>query len=316
MPSLISNSTYIFFDTNILENRFNNDCLQVSQPKFSALYYSVKNFIINEKIQDFVKICIPEIVFVEMKKHLIDCYKSKSDSLKSHVETYKKVFGDMYEISTNKKICQTYKDYTEYIDKYFDDILNKNSDFISIIPYPRNNEIFEKIIHKAIHSEKPFTKVKGNGKEYTDAGLKDAIIYETLLQYSVDKFCILVSKDNDFKCLFENETETENIKLCNDENSLMKILLSRINISALNYKIEILLSENEYFRKTILSEVKFDEFANFKFDKIINVKEVDSGTEIIFSAVINGEKYEFDVIYEMNANELVEVVNFTGENDE
>lgn len=304
---------YIFFDTNILENRFNNDCLTVSQPSFSKIYYDTKSFILDNNIETSVKICIPEIVFFEIKKHLVECYKSKSDALKDHVNTFKKIFGDLIDITVNKNICHTKEEYIDYINGYFEEILDTNSNILSIIPYPRDIDTFENIIMKALHSEKPFTKVKSNGKEYTDAGFKDAIIYETLLKCANDNFCILISKDKDFKNLIDDKTE--NIQICEDEKSLKEILLSKVEITDNKYKINKILSENDYFIKTLLAEINFDENANYKLKEIFNIEETELGTDIKFSAIINGEEYKFDIIFEINANELVEVINF-GENNE
>ena len=166
----------IFFDTNILENRFNGNCLNVSQPKFGDLYYKIHNFIIDNKLETSVTLCIPEIVLMEIKKHLVNCYKSQKDSLTTSVDNFKKTFGDMFEIIVNQKVCKESEQYIEYIDDYFSDVLEKNSNIISIVPYPRDTRTIEKIVHKAMHSEKPFAKAKSNKKEYTDAGLKDAFI--------------------------------------------------------------------------------------------------------------------------------------------
>lgn len=315
MTSDIQHKIYVFFDTNMLENRFNGDCLNVSLPKFSDVYFYTKNFIIDNHLESSIKICIPEIVLMEIKKHLIDCYKSQSDSLNTHIDNFKKIFGDMYEITANKKICQNSSEYINYIDNYFNDILKNNSSILSIIPYPRDNETFEKFVYKAMHSEKPFTKAKVNGKEYTDAGLKDAIIYETLLKFAQDKFCILVSKDNDFKYILKDTTEIDNIKLCDSKESLMDLLIPRINLLDNRYKITQILSDDDYFIQTLLFKVNFKENANYKFGKIITTKEVDDGTEIIFTAIINGENYIFDIVYEINANEIVEIIAFGEEDD-
>lgn len=311
---------YIFFDTNILENRFNGNCLNVSQPKFGNIYYQIQDFILDNKLEETVKLCIPEIVLMEMKKHLINCYKSQSDSLASFVDNFKKTFGDMIEIIANQKICEKTEQYIEYIEDYFNDVLEKNSNTVSIVPYPRDTKTIERIVHKAMHTERPFRKAKGDGnkKEYTDAGLKDAFIYETVLQYSRDNFCILITNDNDFDDLFTKPENSENIVLCNNENDLKELLLSKVNILSDDYnitKIIKIISEDEYFIKTLLSEIKFNENARYEFKHLVNFKEVENGTEIEFFANINGINYRFTIIYELNAKELVDILDF-GESNE
>ena len=316
MASDVQNKTYIFFDTNMLEHRFNKDCFNVFQPEFSDEYFYIKNFIIDNHLELYVKICIPEIVLMEIKKHLVDCYKSQCDSLASHLNNFKKIFGDMYEISANKKICQTVEEYIDYINKYFDGILERNANVLSIIPYPRDNETFEKFVHKAMHSEKPFTKAKVNGKEYTDAGLKDAIIYETIYQYKNDNFSILVTNDHDFKELFSEIDESNNLRLSNNKEDIKEFLIKKYNIEDESYEIRQIIADDEYFRKTLLSQLDFVENANYKFGKIIKINDVEEGTEIVFSTIINGENYKFDIIYELNSKTLIEVIDFGECNEE
>ena len=318
MTSDMQDKTFIFFDTNMLEKRFENDCFNVSQPEFSDEYYFAKNFIIDNHLESCIKICIPEIVLMEIKKHLIHCYNAQSDSLKSNMDKYKRVFGDMYEISVNKRICHSAGEYIDYINDYFDDFLDKNSNILSIIPYPRDNETFDKFVHKAMYSEKPFTKAKKNGnsgKEYSDAGLKDAIIYETIYKSKGKHLSIFVTKDHDFKELFDNTDESSNLKLCDNKDDLKKILINKYNIIDENFKITQIIAHDEYFVKTLFAEVNFDSNANYQFDKITNMQNTDNGVEVEFSAIINGTKYRFDIIYEINANELVEIRAFGDYNE-
>lgn len=316
MTSNVQDKTFIFFDTNMLEKRFEKDCLNVSQPEFSDEYYFTKNFIIDNHLESCIKICIPEIVLMEIKKHLVHCYKAQNDSLNSNIEKFKRVFGDMCEIFVNKQICQSVEEYIDYINNYFNDVLDKNSSILSIIPYPRDNETFEKFVYKAMHSEKPFTKAKGNGKEYTDAGLKDAIIYETIYKFSDNSLSIFVTNDRDFKELFSNTGESANLKLCDNKGDLKKILINKYNIIDENFEIAQIIAHDEYFIKTLLNSIEFKEDSNYKFKNILSIEKTELGLNIKFSAIINGTEYKFDIIYEINANELVEVVNFTGENDE
>lgn len=316
MTSNEQDKTFIFFDTNMLEKRFEKDCLNVSQPEFSDEYYFTKNFIIDNHLESCIKICIPEIVLMEIKKHLVHCYKAQSDSLNSNIKKFKRIFGDMCEIFVNKQICQSVEEYIDYINNYFDGVLDKNSNILSIIPYPRDNETFEKFVHKAMHSEKPFTKAKCNGKEYTDAGLKDAIIYETIYKFLDNNFCIFVTNDNDFKELFSKTDESINLNLCDNKDDLKKILINKYNIIDENFEIAQIIAHDEYFIKTLLNSIEFKEDSNYKFKNILSIEKTELGLSIKFSAIINGTEYKFDIIYEINANELVEVVNFTGENDE
>lgn len=305
---------YLFFDTNSLESRFAKDCLFLSKPEFSKLFYFAEQFIKDNKLEDAIKICIPEISLLEIKKHLVSCFQSNEDSLNSDIEKYKKIFGDMYEIYVEKKLLKTKKEYEEYLEEYYNNFIDERKDFLEIISYPKDEETFKRMINKALYSIKPFTKANRQGKEYSDAGLKDAMIYESIIQYLNGNSGIFITNDNDFKEIFSNG-DIDNLKLCSTEDELKALLLSSINILDSEYQLIKIISNDDYFIKTLLAEVTFDIDANYKFNKVLKIEESEAGMVVDFVAIINGEEYEFKILYELNSNTLVEVIAFGDYND-
>lgn len=314
MTSDNNQKLYLFFDTNSLESRFAKDCFFLSKPEFSKIFYSAEQFIKINKLENLIKICIPEISLLEIKKHLVSCFQSNNDSLNADIEKYKKIFGDLFEIFVDKKNIKTKKEYEQYLAEYYDNFIEERKDFLEIIPYPKDEETFRVIVNKALYSIKPFTKANKQGKEYSDAGLKDAMIYESIVQYLKGNSGILITNDNDFKEIFFDES-IDNLQLCSTENELNTMLLSNINMLDSEYQIIKIISDDDYFIKTLLAEVTFDINANYKFYRMLKIEDSEYGMVINFVAIINGEKYEFKIIYEINSNTLVEVIAFGDYND-
>lgn len=309
MTSNENQKLYLFFDTNSLESRFAKDCLFLSKPEFSKIFYFAEQFIKDNKLEDSIKICIPEISLLEIKKHLVSCFQSNNDALNSDIEKYRKIFGDLFEIYVEKKVLKTKKEYEQYIEEYYNNFIDERKEFLEIISYPKDEETFKLMINKALYSIRPFVKANKQGKEYSDAGLKDAMIYESIIQYLNCNSGILITNDNDFKEIF-SDGRIDNLKLCSTEDELKALLLSSINMLNSEYRLIKIISNDDYFIKTLLAEVTFDVDANYKFYKVIKIVDSESGMAVNFVAVINGEKYEFEILYELNSNTLLEVIAF------
>ena len=121
---MLSNKICILFDTNMLECRFDDKCLNLSQPKFKNEYYAIEKFIIKNNLQKRVKICISEISILELKKHLKSCFKSQSDSLNDKIKHFKKIFGDLIDFQIDKEYSSE-KEYSEYIEEYFKNVFTE-----------------------------------------------------------------------------------------------------------------------------------------------------------------------------------------------
>lgn len=318
---MTSNKIFLLFDTNMLECRFDKDCLFLCQPKFSNLFYEIENFIKSNHLENNISLLISEISLLELKKHLLDCYKSKTDSLDTSMENYKKVFGDLFEINVNKNICQNINEYSKYIDEYFENVVKERENYLQIVQYPKNKETIVKLVNKAMKTQAPFSEAKMQGKTYTDAGFKDALIYETLEQFIGDNFGILVSNDNDFKTFFDKGLSPENIIIQNDKNQIIHSIYSHLEVEKSSEQAEFCFvrdfTVDDYVIETLLNEVGFNQDSNYSFIRVLKFSLDNENNQICaeFESYINGDKHIFEIIYEPNAREIIEVISFRGENE-
>lgn len=292
----------IYFDTNSLEIRHSGNALFLSELAIQKDYFELEKIIVDWNLQDKVKICIPEIVWLEIKKHLKDCFISTKQSMEDKIKEYRKTFGSTIEI--NYEFKEAVLDYEQYLEEITNNFLSNPIVSAQIISCPKDNETISKIIMNAMHSIPPFTMIKKGEKEYTDAGFKDALIYETILCDSKDSLGILISKDKDFGGLFTKKTE--NLLLCKTVAEAIEKIVFNFNILT-NSIIENHIKENDYLLKGILLLVGFNQQDNYRFDKLISFEKVDEGTPIPikFSMFVNGDKFIFDILYEINSNELI-----------
>lgn len=295
---------YIYFDTNALECRHSGKALFLSQFTVNPLYYEIEDLIRNMKLVDRVEICIPEIVWYELQEHLVSYFRSEKASMESKILSFRKSFGSLAEITCEFKDCNTESEYTTYATTIAQDFLENPRVNAKIIPCPKDENTMQQIIGQAIHSIKPFRIVKANGKEYTDAGFKDALIFNTLLKYTGNQLGILVSNDNDFLELF-NETTRTNLKMCRDAKEIQMILSREFNVISTDM-VEGILTTDKYLLQRILTECGIEENATVYRMEILSCKMVEDDVIVHFAAIVDGVKYLFDIIYNINANELIE----------
>ena len=96
----------------------------------SNAFYEVVNLIKDLSIQDKVSICVPEIVILELKKHMISHYKSLKDSLEDKIDVAQKAFGDLIKLDCefNFNTIEEYEKKLDYIWIYRNEVvLSQNS---------------------------------------------------------------------------------------------------------------------------------------------------------------------------------------------
>lgn len=294
---------YIYFDTNALECRHSGKSLYLSQFTVSPLYFEIEDLIRNMGLNDKVELCIPDVVWLELQEHLVGHFKSEKNSMESKITAFRKSFGDLAEISCNYKdfITETeYADYAKHIAQGFLDNPRVNA---SVVSCPKDEKTMQQIIGQAIHSVRPFRTAKAGGKEYTDAGFKDALIYNTILVHTGNQLGILISNDGDFSELL-NGRHTDNLKTCCDAKEVQIILSQEFNVINTDV-IEGLLKTDSYLMRRILSECELDESAYVAGLKILSCESEEDCVKVKFSALVNAEQMLFDITYSINANELL-----------
>ncbi len=251
-----------------------------------------------------VEICIPEIVWLELQEHLINHYRSEKTSMETKIASFKKSFGDLAEVSCEFKDCISESEYADYVANIAHGFLENPRVSARIIPCPKDEDTLKCIMHQAIRSTKPFRVAKANGKEYTDAGFKDALIFITMLKHTGKHLGILVSNDGDFYELF-NVTNNRNLRICNTAKDVQIVLSREFNVITTNM-IDGILKTDDYLMQRILSECYIDEKANVSNLQILSCVPVEDNVRICFNALINGAKQAFDITYNINASELLE----------
>ncbi len=296
-------NAYIYFDTNILECRHSGKSLYLSQFTVNPLYYEIEDLIRNMGLIDKVEICIPDVVWLELQEHLVSHFKSEKSSMEARITAFCKSFGNLAEITCEFKDCITEAEYAVYAKQIAQSFLDNPRVNAHVIFSPKDEATIQQIIGQAIHSVRPFRTAKAGGKEYTDAGFKDALIYNTILTHTRNQLGILISNDGDFLELFNNNAG--NLKICSSAKEVQMILSQEFSVTSSDM-IEEFLKTDSYLMQRILSECELDENSHVTGVKILSCESVEDSVSVIFTALVNGEKQSFNIIYNMNANELLD----------
>lgn len=256
----IYEKAYIYFDTNILECRHSGKSLYLSQFTVNPLYYEIEDLIRNMGLSNKVEICIPDVVWLELQEHLVNHFKSEKSSMESKIDAFRKSFGNLAEITCEFKDCIAETDYADYAKHIAQSFLDNPRVNARVIFGPKDEDTIQQIIGQAIHSIRPFRTAKAGGKEYTDAGFKDALIYNTILVHTGNQLGILISNDGDFSELFNNMRDG-NLKMCSNAKAVQMVLSQEFSVVSSDM-IEGLLKTDSYLMQRILSECELDENAH------------------------------------------------------
>ena len=299
----------IFFDTNVLETRYGGEFFMYNEYKLPIDYSKLSDFIKINNLNNYVDLCIPEIVWKEIIQHMRETFSSQKQSVQSKIETYKKSFGALAEISCNFKINGD-NEYEEHLEKLSKVFFWGEGRECKLISYPKNTVVVEKIINKAFKKERPFVESKAinGGKKYSDAGLKDALIVETILDYcnNEETIGILYSKDGDFSTVFNSDMKNR-FKVFNKVDDIIDFLELRYN---LNKKKQVQLKfENEEYLKDIVVNESGNKYDKSVTDFIVNTVDSSEDEDIFIvkiSATINETRYLYRIKYDFTANEILE----------
>ena len=299
----------IFFDTNILEVRYGGEMLMYSEYKLPNNYSKLSDFIKNNDLKDYVELCIPEVVWNEITQHMRETFSSQKQSAQSKIENYKKSFGDLADISCNFKINGD-DEYEKHLEKLSMVFWKGDGMECKLISYPKSTDVIEKLINKAFKKERPFVAAKAinGGKPYSDAGLKDALIVETILAHcnNDDTIGILFSNDGDFSTVFSSDMKNR-YKVFNKVEDIIDFLEMLYNLND-KKQVQLKFENDNYLKDIVVNE------SGNTYDKSVTDFIVDnvspSEDENIFivkiSATINETRYLYEVKYDFAANAIIE----------
>lgn len=294
--------TKIYIDTNKLECYHDKDTLFLDSFKLNGNLYKLIKYVQEKGLQEQVQICIPKIVTDEMKEHFLKCFERENEKLKKDIDKHKSTFGELLEMDyTLKKI--DIEQYEAYISQCLEDAIVMNAGSFTIIEYP---DCFPKMINKAIKTIKPFALASGNGKKYSDAGFKDALVLESILSHcNLEKEnVILFSADNDFKGTIGHKNF--------QTFSTLEIVIQALDeIYKANPLTEVRKQlESAYHREMLLSSVGCildDSVNDFGIDNIENIESDEYKVEQ--SCTVNETKYKFSYNFDAVANEIISITS-------
>lgn len=306
----------IFFDTNVLETRYGSGLLQFGEFRLSGECSKIQEFIKKNNLKNDVELCIPDVVWREIIQHMRENFFSQKQSVQSLIENYIKSFGDLAEINCEFKINNN-TEYEEYLKKIEKDFWTGEGKECKLIPYPKSKGVVDKLINKAFKKERPFVETKAikGGKIYSDAGLKDALIIETMSDFcNKDTIGILYSNDADFRSMFTGDLK-DKFQVFNTFDAIINYLEieNKLNKKKL---VRLAFENGDYLKETVV-----DSSGN-NYDKSVTkfvVKNVSSSDEadifiVNISATINEAKYLYEIKYDFTANEVVDS-SYTIENE-
>jgi len=271
--------TEIFFDTNILKRREIED---FSDLKFNNVFESFLDFLGAEDLLELYRINVCEITLEELKKQISEEYYKSKEELSKNYKKLKNIHTIKMDIDNNN--------FYERMEKFFLDYFETKN--IKKIDIPKNKEIFNKIINRAINKEKPFSGKDGE----SDKGFKDVILWESILEYakkSQSKRFMLVTKNkNDFPLQLKDEFKMQthkDIRIYYEIADLQKFVINEQNMKQIDMlsiekidKIELANAINEYF---LINEVEGLVGKDFRIENFIN-----EGNNL----------YSFDLVEEIN----------------
>lgn len=169
-----------------------------------------------------INVVVPEMVLKELEKQRIDLYKKKILEFNKFIENYS--FPNL------EIICNYQKDfdYSKYYKEIFRDFILSQNSIVEIMPISCK---LDSIIERAINKRQPF-----EGKEkQSDKGFKDAVIWESLLQYKRNNpgnKLVYYSCDKRFSDEIKIEYKkifNEEIEIISTEEAALKYILGTID---------------------------------------------------------------------------------------
>lgn len=300
----------VFIDTNILQSFIKHnkkDYVFLSNLGIPKSYYDLVAFITDNQLQDDIEICISEVVFKELRQHMVNNFNSFCDSVESDMISYAKIAGDLFEC--NYRIKQQKESYSEYVDSLIDDFINNPKNMCKHIPVSSKESLLDTLLDKSLRGVKPFTIQTIEGKAYKDAGFKDSIIAETIYAHcsEEDRKCLFISNDSDFGQKFESIlNETSKFVRCSSIEQAIGFLKKYYETSDED-RLKREFTENTYWHEYLLTSIEQEYDAsvtNVTVDNVNRYKDNQYNIDVVI--IVNETQYWFTVNFDAVANDIIE----------
>lgn len=255
----------IFFDTSILKEKGIKD---YSVFTFGKNYLEFIDFINTNDLSDKCHINVTEIVMKELKCQICERFEEDDNSYRELLSKFRVFYG----IDEPEKV----KDFEIGLDRRMNDYIEQEK--INVVLIPKERDTLNNLLDRAIYKSKPFSGKNGE----SDKGFKDAVQWESMLQYASkianEKFLFLTKNKNDFP--EELSDEFENItgkkieifyELGELQNRLLEINQIQSNYLLVDANIDSLLDSGELF--DIVNE-KIKLYYNFEINFIVNYSDL------------------------------------------
>lgn len=270
--------TFIIFDSNILYQRMYED---YSKFTLHQIFNEIRGKIERHDVENQFEVLVPEITISELFQHQLEFFEENIKSLRSAYA----VCEQIYEVDL--KINEDFE-YRTFLETVKEQYINQNG--IKILVTCSESR-FSSIVNRALNKNAPF---EGGAKGNSDKGFKDAVIWESILEFAMlnDGEFILLTNDKRFKDQLSIEFKKEtgkNINIFNKEElGNVDIYIQRYS-SEKNIKIKYdkihrnLTSvfprfmshlENEKLKSIELNGTKCEVTELKLFDNIIDLNEV------------------------------------------
>ncbi len=300
----------VFIDTNILQSFIKHnrkDYVFLSNLGIPKSYYDLVAFITDNRLQNYIEICISEVVFKELRQHMINNFNSFYDSIKSDMTSYAKIAGDLFEC--NYRIKQQKESYPEYVDSLIDDFINNPKNMCKHIPVSSKESLLDTLLDKSLRGVKPFTIQTIEGKAYKDAGFKDSIIAETIYAHCAEESrkCLFISNDSDFGQKFESIlNESNKFVKCSSIEQAIEFLKNYYETSDED-RLKREFTENTYWHEYLLTSIEQEYDASVTNVAVESVNRYeDNQYNIDIVIIANETQYWFSVNFDAVANDIIE----------
>ncbi|MGD9676995.1 MAG: PIN domain-containing protein [Vulcanibacillus sp.] len=287
-----SNEYLIVFDTNILYVPY-KDRADFTTFYFNSTFKNVIDKIEELDLYDYIKVGVPTVVWQEMITQKYEAYNLKLQEIKQKTDKFEFPFHKF--IQEKEEI--DYRDFLIEKLNHYREILCKRLVKITDIDLPSNDR-FASIVKRAFEKRPPFEGTEGT----SDKGFKDALLWESILEYKVvnkDINIILYSNDKLF-CdelihEFKNECENSDILIFgkNHESELIKELETiALKIDRYSF-IEDTDDDVDHVRIWINSDDFRDKILRFQH-KLEEVNKYTKLSEVSVEEIYDIEEFETD----------------------
>ena len=202
MEPIMSEKFIISFDTNVLRHTFEKEII-LHVFRFGKEFDEILATAKEKGVLDDIKIIIPEIVLLELIEQKILSYEKHKEKLLNELKKLDFVFSNrLQDINVD---LQKF-DYRGFITKSAEQYLQEHNIEIVRPPKEKISRIFHRLTQKALRGDPPFLYNSQDEKSKKDLGFKDALAFETIREYLLEKQAYIsysgiyfISRDKVFK---------------------------------------------------------------------------------------------------------------------